>query len=397
MVVKKSPADAVAEALRLDQAAFPKHLKELSTMVKEIEAKLKPTIAKLESKEIDTSKGLSFLEVKYHILLEYITNLAFVMYQKLEGKSIQDHPAVLALIEQRTILEKMKPVEQKLKYQIDKLVRAAVVGQQEGEAQSNAAGADPLAFKPNPKNLVLDNENGEGEDGDEDQEDSKGDGKSGVYKAPKIAPVHYEEDSGAVAKRLKYQARLQARAAKSRVMKDLVSEFDDRPEELSLTNDGVHYGMGMDDKQREREEYEEANFTRTMLSKKELNRLRKGALPRFENEFENLNDFSQIAPLQDDLESAEQRRRNVLARRNERKKAAMARESDEDQDEDMDDSHRSRKRSYENDGQELFDGLMADPSKRRKGKTAFDRSKRNIGRSKPALKAKARAKAKGGK
>lgn len=143
-----------------------------------------------------------------------------------------------------------------------------------------------MAFKPNPKNLVLDTEHG-GDDGEDDQEDKDGDdNKTGLYRAPKMAPVHFEEDSSAVAKRLKYQARLQARAAKSRVMKDLVSEFDDRPEEMSLTNDGVHFGMGMDQKQREREDYEEANFTRTMLSKKEIARLRKGALPRFENEFE---------------------------------------------------------------------------------------------------------------
>ncbi|KAF9182322.1 hypothetical protein BGZ51_004826 [Haplosporangium sp. Z 767] len=371
-------ADAVAEALNLDQIAFPKHLMELSTMLKEIETKLKPTIAKLESKEIDTTKGLSFLEVKYHILLEYITNLSFVMYRKLNGQSIQDHPAVISLIEQRTILEKMKPVEQKLKYQIDKLVRAAVVGQQDGEAQLNAGGADPLAFKPNPKSLVLDNAgNDEGEEQDEEQDGSAGASSSGIYKAPKMAPVHFEEDSSAVAKRLKYQARLQARAAKSRVMKDLVSEFDDRPEEMSLTNDGVHFGMGMDEKQRDRERYEEENFTRTMLSKKELNRLRKGALPRFDNEFDNLNDFSQIAPLQDDLETDDQRRRNVLARRNERKNAVMSRDSDDDEDDEG--GSRSRKRSHP-DGGEFFDGLMSDPSKKRKGKTAFERSKRNLNR-----------------
>ncbi|KAI8597226.1 hypothetical protein EDD21DRAFT_311086 [Dissophora ornata] len=284
--------DAVAEALQEDQVAFTNHLKELSTMLKEIETKLKPTIEKLQTKEIDTSKGLSFLEVKYHILLEYITNLSLVMYRKLNGQSVQEHPALISLIEQRIILEKMKPVEQKLKYQIDKLVRAAVVGRQEGEAQMAAGGkslvcADPLAFKPNPKNLVLDNTgNDDGDAQDEDQEEDGEKSSAGLYRAPKMAPVHFEEDSSAVAKRLKYQARLQARAAKSRVMKDLVSEFDDRPEEMSLSNDGVHFGMGMDDKQLEREKYEEENFTRTMLSKKELNRLRKGAIPRFENEFE---------------------------------------------------------------------------------------------------------------
>ncbi|KAF9205514.1 hypothetical protein BGZ49_003938 [Haplosporangium sp. Z 27] len=368
--------DVTTEAFQADQAAFIKHLSELPSMFKEIQSKLQPTIEKLESKEIDTSKGLSILEVKYNILLEYIINLSFVMYRKLNGEEIKNHPAVLALIEERTILEKIKPVEQKLKYQIDKLVRAAVVGQQDGEAQMTAGGADPLAFKPNPKNLVVDNSGNDGGDvQDEEQEDDEKP-SNGLYRAPKMAPVHFEEDSSAVAKRLKYQARLQARAAKSRVMKDLVSEFDDRPEEMSLTNDGVHFGMGMDEKQLERERYEEENFTRTMLSKKELNRLRKGAIPRFENEFENLNDFAQIAPLQDDMETNEQRRRNVLARRNERKQAAMSRDSD---DEDDDNSSRGRKRSH-GDGGELFDGLISDPSKKRKGRTAFDRSKRNINR-----------------
>lgn len=39
-------SNAAAEALQNDQIAFHKHLQELSTMVKEIEAKLKPTINK---------------------------------------------------------------------------------------------------------------------------------------------------------------------------------------------------------------------------------------------------------------------------------------------------------------------------------------------------------------
>lgn len=38
------------------------------------------------------------------------------------------HPFVESLVELRTLLEKMKPLEQKLKYQIDKLVRAAAAG-----------------------------------------------------------------------------------------------------------------------------------------------------------------------------------------------------------------------------------------------------------------------------
>ncbi|KAF9163469.1 hypothetical protein DFQ26_002487 [Actinomortierella ambigua] len=411
---------AKEDALAADQATYIKHLNDLTASLNEIQAKLTPTVAKFQSKELDTSKGLSFLEAKYLVMLEYITSLGFVMHRKLEGGSIQGMPAVHSLIEQRTILEKIKPVEQKLKYQIDKLVRAAIIGQnpeaaaalrsssstttptltvqqqrqlqEDGETTTSInapslAGAggplmtDPLAFRPNPKGLVAeameggDQDDEQGAEGDDDDE-----GKEGkVYRAPKMVPVHFEEDSSAVAKRLKYQARLQARAAKSRVMRDLVNELDDRPEEVSLDNDGVHYGMGLDDKQKERERYEEDNFTRTMLSKKELQRLRKGNMPRFENEFENLNDFAQMAPLQDDLESSELLRRNVMQRRKDRKVAAAAEMDRSDSDDDM---GASRKRSRNTGGRDAFDGLMSDPRKRAKGRTAFDRSKRNLNRKK---------------
>ena len=100
-----------------------------------------------------------------------------------------------------------------------------------------------------------------------------------------------------------------------------------------------------------------------------------------------MNDFAQIAPLQDDLETNEQRRKNVLARRNERKQAAFSRDSDDNNDDDGD--SRGRKRSYSDSG-DMFDGLLSDPSKKRKGRSAFERSQRNMDR-------KGKAKGKGRK
>jgi U3 small nucleolar ribonucleoprotein protein LCP5 len=81
------------------------------------------------------------LEVKYQLLLQYIANLAFIIQLKLSGKQVESHPVVQSLIELRVMLEKMKPVEQKLKYQIDKVVRTAVVGDQDNEANNGAASA----------------------------------------------------------------------------------------------------------------------------------------------------------------------------------------------------------------------------------------------------------------
>lgn len=50
------------------------------------------------------------------------------------------------LVEIRTILERMRPVEHKLKYQIEKLLKLATTGK--------LADNDPLQFKANPDNLI---------------------------------------------------------------------------------------------------------------------------------------------------------------------------------------------------------------------------------------------------
>ncbi|XP_033730254.1 neuroguidin-like, partial [Pecten maximus] len=55
-----------------------------------------------EKGEINTSKGLSFLEMKYQMLLSYLINLTYVMLQKARGKSIQTDPAIFRLTEIRT-------------------------------------------------------------------------------------------------------------------------------------------------------------------------------------------------------------------------------------------------------------------------------------------------------
>lgn len=70
-------------------------------------------------------QGISFLEVKYHQLLTYLINLTYVMCIKSKGTSINRDPAIDRLVEIRTVLERMKPIEHKLRYQIEKVVKAA--------------------------------------------------------------------------------------------------------------------------------------------------------------------------------------------------------------------------------------------------------------------------------
>ncbi|KAI9503728.1 hypothetical protein BX070DRAFT_175275, partial [Coemansia spiralis] len=239
---------------------------------------------RVEDGELATGNGISFLEVKHHTMLSYITNLAYLTLLKLHGRQIEDHSVITDLIEDRTVLEKMRPLEQRLKYQIDKMLRSAVIsadGAQQKQMQlaavmlSEDALADPSAFKPNPGSLAADI-----------REEDELAIKSGIYRAPRQMPVHYEEEGNETAKREKEERRMMERASRSRLVRDLMVEYDDRPEMTTATGNP---SVGITDERfeklaEERSRYEEENFTRISLSKKERKGLRT-KLTGLEDEF----------------------------------------------------------------------------------------------------------------
>ena len=88
------------------------------------------------------------------------------MLKKASGVSIQDDPATLRIVEIRTVLERMRPIEKKLKYHIDKLLNAA-------STKPSDDNQDPLSFRPNPDFMVSNEERaGDDEDGDQDDDES---------------------------------------------------------------------------------------------------------------------------------------------------------------------------------------------------------------------------------
>jgi U3 small nucleolar ribonucleoprotein protein LCP5 len=74
-------------------------------------------------------KGISLLDVKNELLLSYLQNLVFLIVVKLRNdpeNAIISAEATKKLHEQRVYLEKgVRPLESRLKYQIDKVLRAA--------------------------------------------------------------------------------------------------------------------------------------------------------------------------------------------------------------------------------------------------------------------------------
>ncbi|KAJ1987432.1 hypothetical protein GGI25_005911 [Coemansia spiralis] len=303
-------------------AAVDKRLDAISTQAKQVCGIIDKLRERVEDGELATGNGISFLEVKHHTMLSYITNLAYLTLLKLHGRQIEDHSVITDLIEDRTVLEKMRPLEQRLKYQIDKMLRSAVIsadGAQQKQMQvdnhahrlettddpekatmadtsaklaavmlSEDALADPSAFKPNPGSLAADI-----------REEDELAIKSGIYRAPRQMPVHYEEEGNETAKREKEERRMMERASRSRLVRDLMVEYDDRPEMTTATGNP---SVGITDERfeklaEERSRYEEENFTRISLSKKERKGLRT-KLTGLEDEFAHLNDFAGLAALQ---------------------------------------------------------------------------------------------------
>ncbi|KAF9234023.1 hypothetical protein BU15DRAFT_79477 [Melanogaster broomeanus] len=226
--------------------------------------------------QMDTSDGISLLSLKHHLMLFYLQSLVLLSSRRAAGDSLQNRaPASLpfsavdrsargaglgdrvdSMIEGRVVLEKVKVLESRMRYQIEKLVRIA------DDASKNVAD-DPLAFRPNPQSLV-DNDQGSDAESDKDQNEDEGN-RDGIYRPPKLAPMPYAETAGD--KRSKRQPIPKALSA-------LIHQDPSRPHVESTSGLGSMPAFTSD---RAREvqrmtEFEEDNFTRLVMKKKDMRR-----------------------------------------------------------------------------------------------------------------------------
>lgn len=270
-------------------------LDSLQERMKEIRGRIAPLIQRARAAQIPTSKGLSYLETKYHLLLNYCANICFYLLLKAEGRSVKNHPVIDHLARTRTVIDRLKPLDQKLKYQIDKLLKLAAQG------EANLQSDPKLRHRANIKGFMPIDEDAEDEDGDdnmdldgqeEDDEEMNGRqlGSSAAdkYHAPKFAPTGDREE--------KRKLRAEKKAKGSAMAEYLIEEWGDRPLEHST-------GTGTRDKslreaQSEREKYEEDNFVRLGLTKKEKKATKRAQnSPSFADAFADLADYGDLKAL----------------------------------------------------------------------------------------------------
>ncbi|XP_076632678.1 neuroguidin isoform X1 [Colletes latitarsis] len=244
-------------------------LGEMNANVLQVNQLVDNMLIRVKNGEISTDKGLSFLEMKYHMLISYLINLTYVVLRKCSGERIEGDPSIDRLIEIRTVLEKIRPIDHKLKYQIDKLVKTAVTGTTNND--------DPSNFKANPDALIakvdsIDEESDSDQDGEVDGFKSTQSRKSNIYVPPKLAAVHYDGDETVAEKIRKAGERARRRAVSGAVLRELKEEYLDAPIEDTHGLSEKQVSLGRENKRKI--EYEETYMTRLPVTKQEKHRRR---------------------------------------------------------------------------------------------------------------------------
>ncbi|KAJ1137192.1 hypothetical protein NDU88_003605 [Pleurodeles waltl] len=286
--VRRSATDMRLDSLMVpdmnDAPAVVQLLNTLQDQVTGMTAQVQGLLQRIRSGVLPTEKGLSFLEVKDQLLVMYLMDLAHVILEKTSGRSLANNMGILRLVEIRTILEKMRPTEQKLKYQIDKLVRAAITG--------SGGENDPLRFKPNPGNMTskLGESDEEDEDGTKDA-GKKASGKFRKYIPPRLAPVHYDDTEAEREKRVLDRAK--KRALSSSVIRELQEQYSEAPEEIREGRNFHMMQQGKEDLHRTR--YEESMMVRLNMTRKEKAQKRRAM--SMTSQLQSLTHFRDISVL----------------------------------------------------------------------------------------------------
>ncbi|KAJ3342931.1 hypothetical protein HDU93_000590 [Gonapodya sp. JEL0774] len=343
------------ELLALVQSELPVYdrlVRDLERRCTDVQTKTPSLINKLSS--TDTSHSLSILDIKLHTHLSYVSHLLLYALIRINGLPLSTDPALDRLLELKTVLEKIRPLENRLAYQIQKLSRRAENKGQNVEPQAGADIArDPLRFGPNPKALTGDESSSE----DDIEESAAGsrtrktksladnvedsitaDKSSTLYRPPRFAPTLLDGSSKRERGRTDGTGRgASHQAARSRILRDLKSQFSDMPEDMPV--DGTGWGSrdaaDMTEAERfikEKDAFEEEHFVRLPISKKERKARKELAnmsgVLRARDELETLDDFSSLSRLDSRVRRLDAMTHGTGALARSKKRALAAAEND---------------------------------------------------------------------
>ncbi|OMO50804.1 Sas10/Utp3/C1D [Corchorus capsularis] len=285
------------ERLKKEANQLAAVLKEMKSGLDAVTAKVQALTAKVKANNLPTADGISYLEAKHLLLLNYCQSLVYYLLRKAKGLSIEGHPVVRSLVEIRLFLEKIRPIDKKLQYQIQKLTRASGSATQQVSSNDKSddpqKNEDPLNYRPNPDMLIS-------------KADMMPEDGTGVYRPPKFAPAVVEEDhrmSRQEKNALRREKEALRRASQSAYIRDMMDDLEGKPEEVReiIGAESRELSRYMAKLER-RAQQEEELFTRAPVTKKDkkiekhLKKSRNGLLGLTDSFFDEIKTL----PLGDD-------------------------------------------------------------------------------------------------
>jgi hypothetical protein len=155
---------------------IPEFISLLQNFTKEIKDLNNSTLNFTEKiKNLPTNSGISYLDSKNQLLLSYCINLSYIMLLKATGESINKKQLLSQLIELRIYLEQIKPIDEKMKFQISKLVSIANDVEKKDNKKLFKRPGPNLDFeaKKDEKKEIIEDEKDENEDGEENEDENE--------------------------------------------------------------------------------------------------------------------------------------------------------------------------------------------------------------------------------
>ncbi|KAH0788649.1 neuroguidin-like isoform X2 [Histomonas meleagridis] len=244
------------------------HLRSLQAKMDQANEYFDKIYEKIRNNEEGSIDGISLLQVRNHCLLEYLENLAQFMVAKTTGSDIT--PAVDSLVSNKCVLEKIKPLENQLQYQLQKYK----------EIEKNQS----MALRANPSSMLADQEYGE----DEERF------VSSQYQPPQVMSSLYPQAHEDQVKEAKYARTMKAHAKQSMLMDEVAAEINDGPQEAGRKAAASKKMKEFLKRMKEIEEIEEETMHRIPKSKKDRQMMK--MLEQKQASLDSILDYEKIRP-----------------------------------------------------------------------------------------------------
>jgi hypothetical protein len=227
---------------------------DFSSLTKDISSRLTSLSTDIEGLTQDRN---SYMDLKISLLLMHYSTYLCRAYNSTSPSNPTSAPTIQpsdphskSLIKLKCFIDRLKPLDHKLQYQLDKVAQGSI--------------DSDLRLKANPSTM---------------DSQLRVTEKEGVYKPPKVQAVLFKDK-----KTQRDEERLKKKLSRSSLIKSLKEEFDDAPLEIR---------SGKNKKLRkieeEQNEFEEDNFMRINLTKEDKKFRRKLAKQDDEDQGEDIN------------------------------------------------------------------------------------------------------------